>query len=77
MNWIYLLFTITWLLGFLNGFFFFKGKSQATAVGTLKIDSSDPDKDYYLLDIPAIALDHLKDHKYITLRVTKESFSHD
>lgn len=50
-------------------------KNQHKPIGTLRIDSSDPDGPYMFLELEAIDLGVIKKEKYVLLKVDTKSYN--
>lgn len=57
------------IIGLISGFLLMYIANLLRKVGYLRIDSTDPDKDYYLLDISEVDLEKIPNKRYIILKV--------
>lgn len=61
--------SIALFIGFILGGFFMYALSGGEAIGTLRIDASDPDDGPYLFLELSKDLNHIRNKKYVTLKV--------
>lgn len=51
------------------------GKKQHKPIGTLRIDSSDPDGPYMFLELETVPVSVIKKEKYVLLKVDTKSYN--